>query len=311
MNIISHRAIFFLVSGILILASVTAFAVFGLKPGIDFTGGTLWQITITQTSADLTQASAEEIRKFFEVDLGVKNITVSPADNQSFLIRLSHISEGEHQRYLEALKIRVNPRGNPRESALIEELRFDSIGPVVGKELQSKAIWAVILVLLGISLYVAFAFRKVVYPIKSWKYGIITLLTLFHDVIIPAGMLAILGHYLNVEVDIKFIVALLVVMGFSVHDTIVVFDRIRENLLIHRQRYVFSDIINQSIKQTFARSVNTSLTLVLVLLALLFFGPASLQYFILTILVGTIVGTYSSIFIASPLLFVTSRSKET
>lgn len=292
MNIIGHRKIFLSFSGILVLASIAAIAVFGLKPGIDFSGGSLWQIKLIQNNAEQTQNDAE-IRDFFENNLSVKNIIVFPAENNNFLIRMPHISEEQHQQYLQLLK---NKFGE------IEELRFEGIGPTIGKELKQKAIWAIILVILGISLYITFAFRKVSYPIKSWKYGVITLITLFHDVIIPAGLLAILGWRLGIEIDTNFVVALLVVMGFSIHDTIVVFDRIRENLLLQKNRLDLPIIINDSINQTIARSINTSLTLVLTLLALFFFGPIALKYFILTILVGTIIGTYSSIFVASPLL---------
>ncbi|MDP3015270.1 MAG: protein translocase subunit SecF [bacterium] len=300
MNIIKYRKIFLSISGILVLASIIAIAVFGFQPGIDFSGGTLWQIAITRTNADSTQTNAEEIKKFFETDLGVKNVIVFPGENQSFLIRFGHISEEQHQNYLSALK---NKFGE------VEELRFEGIGPTIGKELKRKAVWAIIMVMLGISLYIAFAFRKVSYPIKSWKYGIITLITLFHDVIIPAGLLAVLGRRLGIEIDTNFVVALLVVMGFSIHDTIVVFDRIRENLLLQKNRLDLPAIINNSVNQTFVRSINTSLTLILVLLALFFFGPVTLKYFILTILIGTTVGTYSSIFVASTLLLFRSSSK--
>jgi len=156
-------------------------------------------------------------------------------------------------------------------------------------------------------LYIAFAFRKASARISSWKYGIVTFFTLAHDVLIPAGVIALLGHFLGIEIDTNFIVALLVVMGFSVHDTIVVFDRVRENIVSLKQHNVtLSEIINYSVNETFARSVNTSLTLVFVLIALLLFGPESLFYFILTILIGTVVGTYSSIFVASPLLYMWS-----
>ncbi len=161
-----------------------------------------------------------------------------------------------------------------------------------------------IFVILGISFYVAFAFRKVYQPVSSWVYGLITLLTLFHDVVIPAGLLALLGHYARIEIDSNFVVALLVVMGFSVHDTIVVFDRIRENLLLDRGKTAFSELVNRSINQTMARSVNTSLTLIFVLLAIYFVGPISLHYFVLTLLVGVTTGIYSSIFVASPLLVI-------
>jgi len=176
--------------------------------------------------------------------------------------------------------------------------------------LRKNAITAIIFVILGISLYVAFAFRKVYQPVSSWVYGLITLLTLFHDVVIPAGLLALLGHYARIEIDSNFVVALLVVMGFSVHDTIVVFDRIRENLLLDRGKSVFAELVNRSINQTMARSINTSLTLIFVLLAIYFVGPASLHYFVLTLLVGVTTGIYSSIFVASPLLILWHNRKK-
>ncbi len=300
MNIIGHRKIFLSISGILVLASITAILVLGFRPGIDFVGGTLWQIRLTQINADDRQINADIIKNFFETDLGTKNIAVFPAENSSFLIRLPHISEEEHQRYFEALRIKFGET---------EELRFESIGPSIGRELRTRAYWAIALVLLGISLYIAFAFRKVSYPIKSWKYGVITLVTLFHDIAIPAGLLVVFGWKLGIEIDTNFIVALLVIMGFSVHDTIVVFDRIRENLLPQRSRFDLANIINSSVNQTLVRSVNTSLTLILVLFALFFLGPITLKYFVLTILVGTIVGTYSSIFVASPLLLMGCKKR--
>ena len=271
------------------MASIAAVFIYGLKPGIDFTGGTLWQISATQINTN-------EIKDFFEQNLNIKNATIYPeTESQSYLIKFGHISEEEHQNYLIALNHKFGQ---------IEEMRYEAIGPAIGKELKEKAIWAIIFVLLGISIYVAYAFRKVSYPVKSWKYGIITLITLFHDVVVSIGALALLGWKFGVELDTKFIVALLVIIGFSVHDTIVVFDRIRENLLLDRGRKDLKEIINDSVRQTFARSVNTSLTLVLTLLALFFYGPLTLKYFVLLIMTGTIIGTYSSIFIASPMLLM-------
>ena len=300
MNIIAHRKIFLSISGIFVLLSIAAIIVFGFQPGIDFVGGTLWQLRLTQINADGKQINAEIVKNFFGTDLGVKNVTVFPGENQSFLIRLPHISEEEHQNYLQSLKTKFGE---------IEELRFENIGPAIGKELRTRAFWAIGLVLLGISLYIAFAFRKVSYPIKSWKYGVITLVTLFHDIAIPAGLLSVLGWSGGIEIDTNFVVALLVIMGFSVHDTIVVFDRIRENLLLQRGRFDLANIINSSVNQTLSRSINTSFTLILVLLALFFLGPVTLKYFVLTILIGTIIGTYSSIFVASPLLLIWKSSK--
>ncbi len=289
MNIIGHKKIFLTFSGILVLASILAIAIFGFRTGIDFKGGTLWQIKFNQTVTE------SEIQNVFISDLKVKDATIYPSDNGSYLIRLGNISEKDHQNFKNILSQKFNG---------LDELQYQSIGPTIGDELRHNAYWAIILVLLGISLYVAYAFRKVSYPIKSWKYGIITLGTLFHDVIVPAGLLAVLGWKLGIEVDSNFVVALLVVMGFSVHDTIVVFDRIRENLLNQKGKSEFSEIVNTSVNQTLARSINTSLALILVLLAMFFFGPTTLKYFILTILVGTTVGTYSSIFVASPLLTI-------
>lgn len=290
MNIVKYKYIFLSISGILILASAVSVSVFGFRPGIDFVGGTLWQIKPTTNDQ---QPTTNDLKEFFENDLKEKNVSVYSAEEGSFLIRLNHFSEDKHREYFQSLE---NKFGG------VEELSYETIGPTIGKELRDKAIKAIILVLLGISLYVIYAFRKSSAFIKSWKYGLITLLTLFHDIIVPTGLLAFLGWRFGIELDTKFIVALLVIMGFSVHDTIVVFDRIRENLSFSRGKLNLPQIVNSSAKQTIARSINTSLTLVLALVALFFFGPASLKYFILIILVGTVIGTYSSIFIASPSL---------
>ena len=291
MNIIKYRKIYFSVSGILIFASIVALAVVGIRPGIDFVGGTLWQIKVLSDNQQLT---TDSVKNFFENELKIENITAYPAENGNFLFRFGNISEEVHQEYLKKIREKFGE---------IEEVSYETIGPAIGSELKVKAVSAILFVLLGISLYVAYAFRKVSYPVKSYKYGIITLVTLFHDVVISVGLLSFLSWRYGLDFDIKYVVAILVILGFSVHDTIVVFDRIRENLLIGRGKDL-SAVINSSVNQTIARSINTSLTLVLVLLALFLFGPESLKYFVFVIMIGTIVGTYSSIFIASPLLLV-------
>jgi len=284
MNIIGRKYIFLTVSGLLLLAAVSALIFFGLKQGIDFVGGTLWQVRL----------GGAAIMKDLTKELPPETTITFNETNRSYLIRLPELSETDHQKYLKILTEKFTP---------VEELSFEVIGPAIGQELRQKSIWAFFAVLLLISFYIAIAFRSVSYPVRSWKYGLITLVTLFHDALIPAGFAAILGRLYGVEIGANFIVAILVVMGFSVHDTIVVFDRIRENLKFKRDVVQnFAEIVNVSINQTLARSINTSLTLVLVLLALYLFGPAALGYFILTILLGVIVGTYSSIFVASPLL---------
>lgn len=295
LNIIGRRKIYFTLSGILVGAAILAIILFGFKEGIDFVGGSLWQFKITQDTP-----AVGDLEAAFKSDLGISDAKINyNVTSGTFLVRLGETAEANHQKYLALLK---------NKYPTFEELSFQSIGPSVGSNLRKNALLAIGLVLIGISLYIAFAFRKASRPVSSWRYGWMTLITLFHDVIIPAGLLAALGHFERIEIDSNFVVALLVVMGFSVHDTIVVFDRIRENLLLSRGKIGFESTINDSVNQTLARSVNTSLTLVLVLLSLFFTGPENLKYFVLTLLVGVITGIYSSIFIASPgLLLIGGR----
>jgi len=291
-HIIEKRNWFLGFSAVLVVISIAAIVVFGFHAGIDLRGGTQWEISVSGASDEGAVLSAMK-------EISNKEVSVKRSGDGSFFVRLPSVSEEEHQLYLVELTKRFGTT---------EEKSFSSIGPAIGSELRDKSIRAIIFVLLGISLYVAWAFRKISRPIKSWKYGVVTLISLFHDAVIPAGMLAVLGHFLGVEMDTNSIVALLVVIGFSVHDTIVVFDRIRENILLMRGKsFSLGEVIDKSIKETMVRSVNTSLTLIIVLVALMIFGPHSLFYFVLTILVGTVFGTYSSIFIASPLLYVWER----
>ncbi|MDP3975257.1 MAG: protein translocase subunit SecF [Candidatus Jorgensenbacteria bacterium] len=292
-ELIRHRNLFLGLSGVLVLASIVALIVFGLTPGTDLAGGTRWQVIFPEGAVDVSMITSALH------GIGVEAI-VTEGDENIFTIRLGAIDEATHAVYRAALE----------KLGSVEEQNFSSIGPTVGAELERKAMNAIVFVLLGISLYIAWAFRKVSAPVKSWKYGVVTLVTLFHDVVVPAGLLAVLGAWKGIEIDTNFIVALLFVMGFSVHDTIVVFDRIRENLLRAAGREEFSEVVNRSVRETFARSLNTSVTLILVLAAMMALGPASLFYFILTILVGTVVGTYSSIFVASPLLYLLGRGKK-
>lgn len=295
MNIIKYKSVFLGFSVILTLVSIVALAMFGLKTGIDFKGGTMWQVK--QVSGDVVM-SESALKDFLSKTLEDKNFVLFPADDGSYLIRMSAIDEVTHQQYLQSLRTQFGT---------VEEPQFQSIGATIGQELKTKAFWSFLYVIIGISLYVTYAFRKVSYPVKSWKYGVVTLITLFHDVIVPAGFFAILGWKFGIEIDTNFIVALLVVMGFSVHDTIVVFDRIRENVLNHSGNTSFAEIVNKSVNQTFARSINTSLTVLIVLVGMYFFGPITLQYFILTLIIGIAMGTYSSIFVASPLLTISNK----
>ncbi|MFH1393020.1 MAG: protein translocase subunit SecF [Patescibacteria group bacterium] len=284
-DIIGKRKIYYTISVIFIVASVAALLLWGLKFGIDFKGGSILEVSYPNNNRPETEKIAESLKS-----LNLSDLRVSSIGGNGVNFRFRETDESTHQ---EIMKI-LNADG-------VEERRFSSIGPTVGAELKQKSIKAIIIVLLGISLYIAWAFRKVSRPLNSWRYGAATLAALFHDLIIPVGLFSILGHFYNVEIGTNFIVALLVILGFSVHDTIVVFDRIRENL----KRYEsldFMSLVNRSVNETVVRSINTSLTVLLTLLALFIFGGGELKYFILALMVGIFSGTYSSIFIASPLL---------
>ncbi len=296
-KILRYKNIILAISTLIVVISIAIVGIFGFKLGIDFTSGSLWQVKIPN-------AQVADIREFFSSETGIDELNVSfDNESQTYALSFREISENERQSYFELMKQRFGDG--------VESVDFLTISPSVSSELRNKSMWAIGLVLLGISLYIAFAFRKVSEPLKSWKYGVITLITLVHDVAIPAAVFALLGKFSGIVIDANFVVAMLFVMGFSVHDTIVVFDRIRENLLVLKERSVkrvnLEEVVDKSIMETLARSINTSLTLIVILMALLFWGPVSTKMFILAILIGTVAGTYSSIFFASPLLVFSQR----
>ena len=286
MFIVKHRKIFFIISGSLIVASVLAFLFWGLNWGIDFTGGSLMELEFKQN-----RPSNQEIKDTVSV-LELGEINVQPTKEKNILLRMRDIDEETHQKVL----LTVQQLGE------VEELRFESVGPVIGQELKKKAFYSIIIALIVILLFIALVFRKVSFIVKSYKYGLLAIVALFHDILIVLGVFVVLGHYLNVEIGIAFVAALLATLGYSVNDTIVVFDRVRENLLVTEHREDFDKLVGRSLKQTIVRSVNTSLTTILVLLAVLIFGGATIQYFVLALIIGIAAGTYSSLFIASPLL---------
>lgn len=289
MQIVTHRKFFYILSAVIFAVSIGALALWGLKPGIDFTGGSLMEVTYADEVP--TKAEVEQVLAPLEVDASVR-----PTEG-GYIIRMKELSD------MEATAVRSAVSFKDTKKAI--EKRFDSIGPLLGKEAIGKSFVAIALVILCIVIFITFAFRKVSEPVASWKYGIITIIALLHDVLVPTGVFAILGHYAGYEVDTLFVTALLVVLGFSVHDTIVVFDRVRENLHIShevRDRKDFATIVGDSIAQTFVRSINTSLTTVIALVVLYFIGPEITKHFSLALLIGIVAGTYSSIFIGSPLL---------
>lgn len=290
MFIIKHKKIFLGISILLVVLALGSLLGYGLNVGIDFKGGALTEIEYKDVRPE--QAELEKV-------LAVLNygpVLVQPTGEKGYILKSRDLTEAEHNALLDGLGFAGK---NP-----VEQKNYNSIGPSVGRELTRKAVIAIVLVSLAILCFIAFAFRKVSKPVSSWKYGLIAIVTLLHDVVIPVGIFAVLSHYLGVEIDTLFVVAVLTILGLSVSDTIVIFDRIRENL--HAQSsnksFNFSEIVGKSLTQSYVRSISTSLTVILVLLALVFFGPASTKYFALMLTAGMFFGTYSSIFLASPLL---------
>lgn len=291
-KLVQNRNYFFVFSIILVGLSLASLMMWGLKPGLDFTGGSLLEVEF---------AGARPDNQTIEAKLApiVEKVFVGPTGDRGAILKMKNIDEPTHQKVVSAL----NELSATGVQEVIIEKRFETIGPTISAELKKKSFLAVLFVILIIIIYIAFAFRKVSRPVSSWKYGVCAVIALLHDVAIPVGVFAVLGRFMGAEVDTMFVTAILTVMGFSVHDTIVVFDRIRENLLKF-PREIFEDVANRSVNQTIVRSISTSLTVLLVLLATFFFGGESVRYFILTLIVGVVFGTYSSIFIASPLVVV-------
>jgi preprotein translocase subunit SecF len=281
-----------------VVASIVAMVVWGLRPSVDFTGGS---VIAVEYAADTAPESAAITSALAEA--GFENALIRTAGDNQFNIRTRALAEGDSEKLIATL------------AALGGEMEVDrlsSVGPTVGEELRQKTIIAIALVVLMIILYVAFAFRHVSKPVSSWRYGLVAIITLVHDIIIPAGVFAALGHFAGLEADTLFVVGLLTILGLSVNDTIVVFDRIRENLRTNEENESsesFDVTVGKSLEQTYVRSFNTSFTLILVLLVLFYMGGPTIHSFMLVLLVGTFAGTYSSLFIASPLLVVMGERK--
>jgi preprotein translocase subunit SecF len=291
-NLIKYYKIWFAVSGIILIFGLGSLFLFGLKTGIDFKGGTLLELKFEKPVEN------SKIKQALEIT-GIKNFHLQNSENNGILIKTENFDTEIYKN----LNINLT-----KQAGEFKEIRYDSVGPVIGKELTQNAILQLILVSLGIIFYIGYAFRKVSKPVTSWRFGWSAIIALIHDLIFMLGFFSILGRFKGVEIDGLFITAILTVLGFSVHDTIVVFDRIRENLKTYAGQSI-EFIINHSISQTLVRSFNTSLTVLFVLFSLLLFGGDTIHYFILALFVGIIVGTYSSIFIASPILAVWQKWK--
>lgn len=291
MDIVGKFKIWFLISAILIIPGIISLSIWKLNMGIDFKGGTITTIEIK--SKNNKQIKREVIADALK-PLKLSDISVQPVNTNSFIIRTASTDP--------KLDINISKILNSKIGET-DVVSYESIGPSVSHDLTVKAIIAILAASLAIILYLAIAFRKVPKPANSWRFGFCAVFALIHDVIFVVGVFSIFGHFFKYEINSLFITALLTIMGFSVHDTIVVFDRIRENLRLSPST-PFKETINNSIIQTFARSMNTSLTVFIVLLSMFLLGGESIRPFILALLIGIIIGTYSSIFNATPLLYV-------
>lgn len=286
LRIVEKRNWFFAFSLLVIIPGLISLFLWGLRLGADFTGGSLLEVKFSKV-----------VEKEKVVEVGKKNqldLALQPSGTNSYIIRTKPLDEKEDKKLLAALN---------NDFGKVEQIRLETIGPTIGKELLTNSLKALLIAAAAIVVYIAWAFRSVPKPASSWRFGITAVITLLHDVLILIGVFSILGHFLNVEVDSLFVTATLTVIGFSVHDTIVIFDRIRENL--NKASFkTFEETVDHSIMQTIGRSLNTSMTVVLVLAALILFGGSTIRWFIAALLIGIVSGTYSSIFNAAPILVV-------
>ncbi len=293
-DFIKYRKIYFIFSAFLVIGSLFCLAFFGLKFGIDFTGGTVLELQFTDNRPQVS-----EIKQSLS-DLNLGEVIIQPSGEKGMLIRTGNLSQDMSQKIIQTLKKKWK----------LDEKQFKSrtVGPSISRELRQKTGVVTILALFAILLYITYAFRKLTYPVRSWQYALAAILALFHDVLIPTGVFSLLGKFYGVPFTIPIVTALLTVFGYSINDSVVVFDRIRENLLTTRGQ-TFEETVNKSLNQTLARSFNTSFTTLLVLFAIFFFGGETLRYFSLTLIIGIASGTYSSIFLASPILVTWLKKK--
>lgn len=291
MKLLKYKYIYFAISLLILVPGVVSLVKYRLKLSIDFTGGSLLEI-----QSKVAKEKLETIAKNEKLEIS----SIQSSSDNIYLIRLKELSNDQKIKYLDLVK---------KESNDVVEKRFETVGPVIGKELTQKAILSIIVASIAIVLYMAWSFRQIPKPYASWKFGMSAVIALLHDALVVLGLFSIFGLLWHVEVDSLFVTAVLTVIGFSVHDTIVVFDRIRENLPKMPQNS-FEEVVDFSISETLVRSLNTSLTAVLTLLCLLLFGGANIRWFVVALLVGIVSGTYSSIFNAAPLLVLWETKKK-
>ncbi|MFA6587749.1 MAG: protein translocase subunit SecF [Patescibacteria group bacterium] len=285
--IIQKRKYYYTLSLLLLIPGILSMFIWGFKFGIDFTGGSLMRLEFSK-NVPSTQQITEAVKV-----AEVKNVSIQLTGEKGLSLRLEPITNAQKEKILSNLK---------KFDEKITENSFETIGPTIGSELKRKSITAMAIVLILIILYITWAFRKVsVGPVPSWIYGVSAIIALVHDMIMVIGIFSIFGHFFGIEIDTLFVTALLTILGFSVHDTIVVYDRIRERLISSTGK-TYEEVVNESMNQTMVRSINTSMTALLILFALVLFGGNTIRNFVLALLIGIASGTYSSIFVASPIL---------
>ncbi len=295
LSIVKNRKWFYLISIVIIVPGLLALFLWGLPLSPDFTGGTQIEVKF---SKDISTDQITKVASTKKIEIGETGF--QQTEENTYLIRTSPLADDQVNGLISGLK---------ESDDKLVVLRKETIGPTIGQELLRRSLLALGLAAVLIVCYIAYAFRSVPKPASSWRFGVCAIIAMLHDVLVLLGSFAILGHFFAVEIDALFVTALLTVIGFSVHDTIVGFDRIRENL--NRVSYkTFDETVQNSIMQTIARSINTSLTVILVLLALLFFGGSSIRWFVVALLIGIVSGTYSSIFNAAPLLVTWQKFSE-
>ena len=299
-RIIQKRNIWLGISAAMFVFAVFAISIWGFKFGIDFTGGSIQELKFNGQRPTVTEI--QEVINGPKVG-GLGSLVVQPVGDTNMILRFQDSNEEKHRKALKAIEELASKKSDKKTKSsekIVEELKFDSVGPSIGQELKKKSISSIIWVLLAIVLYISWSFRKVSKPVASWKYGVSAVIALLHDAIITLGVFSWLGHSYGIEINTSFVAAILTVVGYSVHDTIVVFDRTRENL--PKSHEDFEGTINTSLNQTLGRSISTSFTVLLTLIAVTLFGGESIRSFGLALTIGVAIGTYSSIFVASPLL---------
>ena len=276
---------------------------YGFTLGIDFKGGSSLEVSYANA-----RPSLEDIKGGLD-QLNLGTYVLTPSGDSRYILKMRDITPKEKSDVL-AIFSPVTVTDGVMTINVGKEESFNSIGPTVGTQLKNKALIAILIVIICIVLFITFAFRKVSVPVASWKYGLATIIALAHDVVIPTGVFILWSHFHGGEIDLLFVTALLAILGYSVHDTIVVFDRVRENLRNAGNKQMFEQTVGVSVTQTFGRSINTSLTIFLALIALYFIGGSSTKDFAFVLLIGVIAGTYSSIFVASPLLVTLEKMQK-